>query len=67
MKIIGTKYGIKLATSSDGKNWLQEGLTSIKLKKMRELLLDRQYYMKIKYIKCGFVMKKSWKIQNWLC
>ena len=27
------KYDIKMATSSDGKNWLQEGLTSIKLKK----------------------------------
>ena len=27
------KYDIKLATSSDGKSWLQEGLTSIKLKK----------------------------------
>ena len=27
------KYDIKLATSTDGKNWLQEGLTSIKKKK----------------------------------
>ena len=27
------KYDIKLATSNDGKNWSQEGLTSIKLKK----------------------------------
>ncbi len=27
------KYDIKLATSIDGKNWQQEGLTSIKLKK----------------------------------
>ena len=52
------KYDIKLAVSRDGKNWSQDGSTSIKLRKMREQLLDHLCYMKAENIKCGFYEKR---------
>ena len=53
------KYDIKFATSSDGKNWLQEGLTSIKLKKNERAVARPSVLYENKIYKMWFCYEKK--------